>query len=140
VTKRGQLCCWPNRAGNKTWLFRRGIGIRHLASQSGCPFIDRKSLILESVFGQHNGGGSKRVGFDHIASRLQKLAMHSLHGVRPGEHELLVAPFQGGPTEILGGQVEKLQRGAGGSVKNQHGLFRTVQPLQKADALGWLCR
>ena len=134
VAQRGQLGGWPHRSGHEARLIGGGKGISDLTGQLGGTLVDREGLILQVIFGQHNRGSPEGVGLDHIATHLQKLAVHSLHHIRPGEHQVFVAALQGQTAEIVGAQIHLLQRRARGPVKHQHRTLRAVQSLQKSHA------
>ena len=129
----GQLRGGSDRAGHEAGLFRGAVAIGHVAGQFSGPLVERESLVLDAVFGQHDRGGAEGVGFDHIGPHLQELAMHGLHGVRPGDHQVLVATLQGRAAEILGAEIHQLQRRAGGAIEHEHRPGGFVKPIQKTD-------
>ena len=135
VPQRGQLRRRAHGSRHEPGLLRRRVGGGHFACQLRCPLVQLKGLVLDVVLGQDRGGRAKGVGLNDIASGFQKLAMHGLHGIRPGEDQVLVAPFEGQAAEIVGGQIHLLQRSSRCTVEHQHRPLRAVQTLQEANAL-----
>ena len=68
--------------------------------------------------------------------------MHCLNSIGAGENQIFIAALKGSAAEIIGAQIHLLQRGACGTVENQHRPPRTMQALKKADSrnqLGCYC-
>ena len=135
MPERGQLGGGAHRAGHEAGLVRSGVGLRHLPRQLGGALVHGEGLILKVVLRQHDRSGTEGVGLDHIGTHLQELAVHRLHRIGAGEHQVLVTALQGRTAEILGRQVHLLQRGSSGAVEHQHRPLRAVQALKKADPL-----
>ena len=138
-----QLRGRPHGASHEARLLWGGVGSGHLAGQLCRPLVEGKGLVGDVVFSQHQRGGPEGVGFDHIAARLQKLAMHCLHSIGAGENQIFIAALKGSAAEIIGAQIHLLQRGACGTVEHQHRPLRPMEALKKADSLnqlGGYCR
>ena len=138
-----QLGGWPHGASHETRLVWGGVGSGNFTGQLCCPLVEGKGLVGDVVFSQHQRGGPEGVGFDHIAARLQKLAMHCLHRIGAGENQIFIAALKGGAAEIIGAQIHLLQRGTCGTVEHQHWPLGPMQALKKADSLnqlGCYCR
>ena len=136
MPERGQLGGGSHGPRHEAGLVRGGVGLRHLPRQLGGALVHGEGLILKVVLRQHDRGCTEGVGLDHIGTHLQELAMHRLHGIGAGEHQVLIAALQRRTTEILGRQVHLLQRGSSGTVKHQHRPLRAVEALKKTDPLG----
>ena len=133
-----QLGGRPHGASHEARLVCGGVGSGHFACQLCGPLVEGKGLIGDVIFSQHQRGGSEGVGFDHIAARLQKLAMNCLHRIGAGENQIFIAALKGGAAEIIRAQIHLLQRGACGTVKYQHRPLRPMEALKKADSLNQL--
>ena len=109
MAERGQLGRGTDGSGHKAGFVRRAVGIGDLPCQFCGPLIESKRLIFESVFRQNDGGGTERIRLNHVAAGFEKLPMHGLDRIGPGEHQLFVAALQGRTAEVLGRQVHLLQ-------------------------------
>ena len=114
----------------------RAVFIGHLPGQFRRTLVQGVGVILEPVFRQHHRCSTEGVRFDHIAAGIEELSMHRLHCIRLGDHQIFVAAFQGFTTEIIGTEVQLLQRGTRGSVEHQHRSTRVVKSLQEAGGFG----
>ena len=87
----GQFGRGTHGARHKAGFLWGAEGIGHLPGQFRRQLVEGEGLVFEAVFGQHNGSGTKGVGFDHIATHLQELAMDRLNHIGAGHHQVLVA-------------------------------------------------
>ena len=71
--------------------------------------------------------GAERPGLDHVTADFQERTMDLGDGVGPGADEDLVATFELGPPEIVGGQPHELEVGAHGPVEDQHPLPQRLE-------------
>lgn len=65
-----------------------------------------------------DGERTERVGLHHVGPGGEVFPVHLLDELRAGVDEDLVAPFQLGPAEVVGGEVLLLEPGAGGAVEH----------------------
>ncbi len=131
VAEGGQFGGGSHGTGHEAWFLGGAVLIRHLPGEFRRLLVQGMGVILQAVFGQNDRGGTEGVGLDHIASRLQKLAMHRLNGIGPGDHQVLVATLQFQTAEVISRQIHLLQAGSGGPVEDEHGTSWTVQVAEK---------
>ena len=136
MTKGRQLGGGSNRSSHETRFGWRAVEIGHLPGEFSGPFVKGEGLGFQSVFGQYDRSGPEGIGFDHVGTHLQELAVHRLHGIGTGDHQVFVTTLQGSATEILGAEVHLLKGSTGGPIEDQHGPRRVVESLEESDAAG----
>ena len=131
----GNLVVGPIEPATNRGFFGGAVAVCHLPGQFRGPLVDGEGLILQLVFGQHNGSGTEGIGFDHIAAHLQKLAMNFLHGLRTGEDQVFIATLQGGPPKSSAVRSICCSDVSGGAIEHQDWVVGAVEPIEKTNAL-----
>ena len=90
-------------------------------------------LGLEAVLGEHERGRAEGVGLEDVGAGREEALVDALDDVGAREHEILVAAFEIGTAEIVGTEVEGLDRGSHGAVEHQDALGE--ESLEKGYAL-----
>jgi hypothetical protein len=98
-----------------------------LARQRRRQAADLEGLVGESVLAQHQRRRAERVGLDDVGTGREVEARQSAHDLGAGDAEMLVAALERRAAEVLGGQVEALERGAGGAVEHQDALVERFE-------------
>ena len=70
------------------------------------------------VLREHDAEGAECVGLDHVDARLEERAVYPFDDVGTGDDEDLVATLESPASEIVRGQVRKLERGAHRAVED----------------------
>ncbi len=112
---------WPHGPGDEPREF-----VRRLPRQLRRGEIQFVSIVREAILGEHQSGAAKSIGLDHIRPSFQVSAMDAEHHIRPGAHEVFIAPFERRPAEVLGGQPLLLQHGPHGPVEDEYTLLQDV--------------
>src|SRR4030095_698209 len=83
-----------------------------LARQARGGVVDLVDLVLEAVLGEDDASTAEGVGLDQVGTGVEIRLMHALDGVRTGEHQVLIAPFQVWAAKIVGAELPRLQGGS----------------------------
>jgi hypothetical protein len=89
--------------------------------------VDGEGFVGDVVFGQHRRERTEGRRLDDVDADGEKVGMHLRDGVRPCEHEILVAAFEARTTEVVGTEVEILDIRAKGTVENDDTLGDDVK-------------
>ena len=85
----------------------------------GGQAVELVGLVGEAVLAEHQGRAAEGVGLHDVAAGGEIPLVDAVDHVGPGDAEVLVAPFELGAAEVVGGQGDALERGAGGAVEHQ---------------------
>ncbi len=99
---------------------RRGEVVRRLAGEVGGGPVQLVDPVGLPVLGEDGPEGAERVGLDHVATDFEERSVDPVDDVRPGDHEELVASFEVGATEVVGGEPGQLQVGPHRTVEDDH--------------------
>ncbi len=112
----------PEVAGHPTRVVRCGIVVDRLAGEAGGSQVELVDPVLLAVLGQDRCECAEGVGLDDVTAHLEERAVDARNDVGAGHHQQLVAPFEVGATEVIGGQPGQLQVGPHGAVED-HDAF-----------------
>ena len=76
----------------------------------------------QPVLGEHERGRAEGVGLEDVGAGSEETLVHALDDVGPRQHEVLVAALQVGAAEVVGAEVEVLDRRAHGAVEDEDPL------------------
>ena len=127
VAEGGELRARSDGTGHQAGIARRGHLLGHLAGEAGRLLVELAGPLGEVVLGQRHAEGTEGVGLDHVGAGLEVGPMHPPDDVGAGVDEQLVAPFEIGPAEVVGGQILLLKVGAGGAVEDDDAFVDQVQ-------------
>ena len=102
VAKGGQLGGRSHGTGHKPGFLRSAVFIGHLTGQLTGPLVQFEGLIFETVFRQHDRGGTEGIRLDDITPDLQELTVHRLDRFGAGDDQILVATLELCSTEVFG--------------------------------------
>jgi len=111
----------PHGAGDEPREF-----VRRLPRQLRRGKVQLVGIVRKAVLGEHQFRSAKGIGLDDIRAGVQVSAMDAEHHIRPGAHQVLIAPFECRAAEVLGSQLPLLQHGPHGPVENQYTLLEDV--------------
>ena len=114
VAKRWQLSGGANGAGDEAWLVRSRKISRHFAGNLGGAFIDLVGFVLKVIFAEHNAGGAKGVGLNHVSPGFVIGGVDVFNNVRTAQDQQFVAAFVA--PEIGRRRMALLNLGAHGAV------------------------
>src|SRR4051812_30149343 len=120
-----------HRSGDETRLF--GEPGRFLPGEHRGNPVDLDRPILEPIFGEHDGRTAEGIGLEDVRPRFEVAAMDPADRVGPGQVQVLVAAFQLGATEVLGGKAQVLERRAHRAVEDEDALVEML--LQQLNAV-----
>ncbi len=112
------------------------VAVDRLPGENGTGSGDLIRLVLQPVLGERHCEGPECVGLHHIDPDVEERSMEGADDVGPPEVQQLVAPFQGGPPEVVRRQAHCLQIGAGRPVVDDHPGFDGIEIPAHRDGPG----
>ena len=112
--------------GHVARLVRAGGLIAQPPSQRRRRPVDAPGFVGQLVLGQDHRCGAEGVGLHYIGPCIQEVLVHPGYGVGLGQHQVLVAAFVLGPSEVLGPQSLVLDGGTHSTIQHQDALFQGV--------------
>ena len=85
----------------------------------GGQAVELEGLVGEAVLGEHQRRAAEGVGLDDVAAGGEVALVDAVDHVGAGGAEVFVAPLELGAAEVVGGQGDALERGAGGAVEHE---------------------
>ena len=138
VAERRHLGAGPHGTGHPALVVGRGELVGHLPGQPRRPEADLVGPVGQVVLGQHGGERPEGVGLHDVDADFEERGVEALDDVGPGEDQHLVAALEGGPTEVVGGQVLQLHPRAAPAVEHHHPVAHRLQVAGRAGRAG--CR
>ena len=121
LTQGGELGPGADRPGDKA---RTAIGldvpVDHSPCQSTCGRSDLIGLVRYPVLGERNCERSESIGFDDVDAHVEKRSVQIPDHIGPTKGENVDATIELGPTEVIVGQTQCLEVGAGGAVEDDN--------------------
>jgi hypothetical protein len=77
--------------------------VRRLPRQFRGGEVQLVGIVREAILGKHQFRSAEGIGLDHIRAGFEVSAMDAEHHIRPGAHEVLIAPFERRAAEVVGG-------------------------------------
>ncbi len=122
-----------HRAGDEARPVGGRVLRRRRARDAGRRDVDRVVLGLEPVLGQHQRRRPEGVGLEDVGAGGEKALVDALDDVWTGQDEILVAALEVGTAEVLGAEIEGLDRRPHGAVEHEDALGE--ESLEKRRAL-----
>src|SRR2546423_14852202 len=127
MAQRRQFASRTHRTGDPSRFVFGGVVRRNAFCQRGSSDIHVIRLIGHVVLGKVDSRAVERVGFDYIATHVEKCGMDILDSVWSSDKEIFVAAFEPQTTEIVQRQVLNLQIRAHRAVKDNDAFFKSVE-------------
>ncbi len=119
LAQRGELGARAHRPGDETTAsVACDVLVDGLAGDGRGGSRDLVRPVGYVVLTQGDGERAERVGLDHVDSHIQEGAVEIGDDIGPGDAEDVDAPFELGAAEVVDGQTDSLQIGAGGTVED----------------------
>src|SRR5690606_18821770 len=127
IGSRGEEARWSDRARHEAGVFGGAEAVRRAPGNLGRGNVDLPDAISQAVLAQCDAVRTEGVRLHRIAADGEEARMDLLDEIRPGDHQVVVAPLQLRATEVLGGQVVALDRGAHGAIEDDDALAEGAQ-------------
>jgi hypothetical protein len=105
-------------AGHPPGSVGRGCRVGRLAGDLGGLQRQLVGPVGDVVLGEGDGEGAEAGGLDGVDADGEVLVVHGADEVGSGVHQDLVAALEGGPAEVVGGEVARLDPRAEGAVED----------------------
>ncbi len=117
----------PDRPGDVPGSAVGGVAGRDLLGDARRGHVQLVRLVGHRVLVEHHTERAEARRFNDVDPDGEELVVHAGDDVRPGEAQHLVAALEGGSTEVVGAQIQRLDEGAEGAVEDDDALLDRVE-------------
>ena len=108
-----------DRAGDVAGVLGGREFVAGCAGEAGRGDVELVRFLSDPPFGESAGRGLEGAGLDDVAPDGEEGLVDAADDVRAGQDQVVIAPFQRLPAEIIGGEVVALNVGPHGAVEDQ---------------------